>query len=683
MAQPKYPPLELSSSQASMLSAIFDTVLAQLTPEEEQAIQQKIQGRHDIYQVSSNQVAAMSQLSATSLQIPSVVVDFFSNHVAPDKRADLLRVLDILATRPGSFLLTGYWKPLPELSRQQREAVLLTWKNSSLQSLRNLFKILSNLCLYNAYSRTRSPLVDSIGHDAAHGDVFFETHPDYEPVEHARIPMMQTEEATQDGLAFDVVVVGSGAGGGVAAAELAKAGYSVLVIEKGKYYHQSEMVHEEETCYANMYDGGTSTTSTSGSIQCLSGATLGGGTALNYLVSLKPQHFVREEWAKLGLGYFASTQFSRDLDTVFDRIGASQDNILETKTNGRFEQGCHELGYPIEKVFVNTGGKAHHCSRCMMGCKAGIKNSTANTWLMDAWHHGARFLDKTLVTRIVTNNKNNNKAIGVECLVHNVQKPVFIRAKKVIAACGALRTPGLLKASGLSNSNIGKHLRLQPIMFGFGFFDETMRQMDGPLISRVCNASDDCHGDHYGAKIEEGLMLPGGLASKVPWYGAAKHKELMLRHKSVASFVNVVRDKDSVGVVTFDPNSPTPVYEYALSKHDAKSLTICIQRNMRILAAAGARELYTSQANVEGFAFHDDEASRADNPRFNQCRMGTLPKSSVVQPTGETWECKNIYIADGSVLPTAVGVNPMVTIEAIALHVSRQVISTLAASSRL
>ncbi|KAK4511725.1 GTPase activating protein [Mucor velutinosus] len=707
MVQTKYPPMELSSSQANMLGAIFDTVLAQLTPEEEQAIKQKMQGKEGIYHVSMDQVAAISRLSATSLQIPSVVVDFFSSNVAPDKRADLVRVLDILATRPGSLLLTGYWKPMPELSRQQREDIMLKWKNSSLPSLRNLFKVLSNLCLYNAYSRTHSPLIDSIGHNAANGDAFFENHPDYDPVEHERIPMMQTEEATRGKLEFDVVVVGSGAGGGVAAAELAKAGYSVLVIEKGKYYHQSEMAHEEETCYTNMYDGGTSTTSTSGSIQCLSGATLGGGTALNYLVSLKPQHFVREEWAKQGLSYFASPQFSRDLDKVFGRIGASQENMLETKTNSKFEKGCHELGYHIEKVFVNTGGRAHHCSRCMMGCKSGIKNSTANTWLLDALHHGARFLDRTFVTRVVTNNRGT-KAIGVECQIHDAQQPVFIKAKKVIVACGALRTPGLLKSSGLSNSNIGKHLRLQPIMFGFGFFDEAMRQMDGPLISRVCNASDDCHGDHYGAKIEEGLMLPGGLASKIPWYGAAKHKELMLRHKSVASFVNVVRDKDSVGVVTFDPSSPNPVYEYALSKHDAKSLTVCIQRNMRILAAAGARELYTSQANVEGFAFNDDEESSADNPRFNQwldrvskagisavstplvsvhqlgsCRMGTSPKLSVVQPTGETWECKHIYIADGSVFPTAVGVNPMVTIEAIALHVSRNVISTLASSARL
>jgi hypothetical protein len=250
----------------------------------------------------------------------------------------------------------------------------------------------------------------------------------------------------------------------------------------------------------------------------------------------------------------------------------------------------------------------------MMGCKSGIKNSTANTWLLDALHSGkTRFLDKTLVTRVLT---NKNQAIGVECQVHDAHQLVTIAAKTVIVACGALRTPSLLQSSGLCNPHIGKHLKLQPILFGFGFFDETIQQSNGPLITRVCNTSDNCHGDNYGAKIEEGLLLPGALASKLPWLGAAKHKELMLRHKSVVSFVNVVRDKDSIGTVSLDAQDANPVFEYALSNHDAKSMIICIERNMKILAAAGARELYTSQPNVEPFVFRENESSSTDNPRF-------------------------------------------------------------------
>jgi hypothetical protein len=288
MTEPtKYPPLVLNNAQSNTLGAIFDTFIARLTSKEEEDLQCKIRDKTDIYQVTSQQVSSISELSSSSLGIPNIVLEFFANHVAPDKRKDLIRVLDLLDTCPGSLLLTGHWAPFASLSRHEREQVLLSWKNARLPSLRNLFKIMSGLCLYNAYSRTQSPLIDSIGHDASRGDVFFETHDEYEPVEHERIPMMSTEEATQTQHKFDVIVVGSGAGGGVAAAELANAGYSVLVIEKGRYYHQSEMVHEEQSNYAKMYEAGTSTSSTSGSIQCLSGATLGGGTALNYLVSLK------------------------------------------------------------------------------------------------------------------------------------------------------------------------------------------------------------------------------------------------------------------------------------------------------------------------------------------------------------------------------------------------------------
>jgi hypothetical protein len=145
----------------------------------------------------------------------------------------------------------------------------------------------SGLCLFNAYSRTNSPVTKSNGYDASDGNPFFENHPDYHPVKHDRIPMVTTEEATLNPREFDVIVVESGAGGGVVASELTQAGYSVLVIEKGRYYHRSEIVQEEEKGFANMYDSVTASASMNGAIQCLVGSTLDGGTALNYLVSLK------------------------------------------------------------------------------------------------------------------------------------------------------------------------------------------------------------------------------------------------------------------------------------------------------------------------------------------------------------------------------------------------------------
>ncbi|KAI8355157.1 hypothetical protein BD560DRAFT_407337 [Blakeslea trispora] len=674
------PPVHLSEAQKRTLIAIMDTFIAPLSAEEQKKLEANI--KQSSLRLSATQVSTMASISASSLDMLPAVIKKIEN-IPQDKQDGLLRILGLLSTRPGSFLMTGSWTPLMDLDSKRRQEIMYSWKISSLQIFRSLFKAFSSLSLFVAYNQTRSALNECIGYDATQGDTFFENHPDYSPIEHARLPMMTTQEALRGPMRFDAIVVGSGAGGGVAAAMLSKQGLSVLVVEKGKYYHQSEMVPFEEDAYSNMYDTGSSVSSENGTIECLSGATLGGGTALNYLVSLKPQHFVREEWARTGLDYFISPEFNQDLDVVFKRIGASQENILITKTNQKFEKGCRELGYPIEKVNVNTKGLPHHCSRCMFGCRSGIKQSTANTWLQDAHHHGATFLDRTEVTRVLTDRQ---RAIGVECVVHGSQKKIVIHASRVIVACGALRTPSLLRASGLSNPNIGKHLRLQPILFGFALFDEEIRQTDGPPITRVSDVDGD-------AKIEEGLVLPGALASRLPWRSSAQHKELMLRHQHILSLINVVRDQDSVGKVL--PGS-YPTFEYKLGKGDEQRMITCLERNMKVMVAAGARELYTMQPHVEPFRFEKEEESRIDNPRFKiwmqevikagitpvstglvsvhqlgSCRMGINPQVSVVRPTGETWEVKNLFVADGSLFPTAVGVNPMVTIEALALKVAR------------
>lgn len=274
------------------------------------------------------------------------------------------------------------------------------------------------------------------------------------------------------------------------------------------------------------------------------------------------------------------------------------------------------LGYPIELVPVNTSGRAHYCSRCMYGCKSGIKNSTANTWLLDAMRKGAQFLDRTLVTRVLTTDRGR-KATGVECFVHETQQVTTIKAKQVIISCGSLRTPSLLRQSGLSNPNIGRHLRLQPIVFNFGLYNEPINQNNGPLMTRVCNVSDNCQGDNYGVKIEEGPMLPGTLSTRIPWLSAAKHKEIMMRYKNMVTLLNVIRDKDSVGYIEYgDTPDARPVYHYELSKHDERSVVVGIEKTMNILVTSGARELYSSQANVEPFYFKENEASSIDNGRY-------------------------------------------------------------------
>jgi choline dehydrogenase-like flavoprotein len=313
-----------------------------------------------------------------------------------------------------------------------------------------------------------------------------------------------------------------------------------------------------------------------------------------------------------------------------------------------------------------------------------------NTWLRDAAHYRAQFLPSTKVIRVLT---KNNTATGVECLV-NYERPVTIQASQVIVAAGSLQSPGVLLRSGLKNKHIGKHLRLHPCSITFGFFDRDIRTFEGSIMTAVSNVAENVDNEGYGAKLEVPCLHPGSFSTVLPWRGTAAHKELMMRYHRCAPILILSRDKDSTGVVRYD-NQENVVVDWQLSTHDRLSLMAGIERSLNILVAAGARELHTGQFGVEPFVFEQGEESRVDNQRFiawkqqvikygfpqdgagvfcahqmGTNRMGISQKNSVVKPTGETWEVKDLYVADASVFPTATGVNPMVTVEAIALHIA-------------
>ncbi|KAI8374786.1 hypothetical protein BD560DRAFT_327329 [Blakeslea trispora] len=678
MTASEYPPMILSISQKAALDAVLDTLIGPMTAEQEEALLRKVEANGHIYKVTTSDVKSLSKVTADSIGLTASVLELLGKVLHPDARSDFFGVLDSLSTDVGTQALTGFSQPFNELPREQREQALVSWRSSPVESMRVLFKTFSGLCFPIAYSYETTQMMKGIAYEDC--NEFFENHPEYEPVEYERLPMMTTEEATAKKLAYDVVVVGSGAGGGVAAAELATAGYSVLVIEKGKYYHQSELLQSESKDFQKMYDANGMIPTVQNSIDSLFGNTFGGGTTLNYT-------------------------YDEDIDRVFKRIGASKAKV-ENRASKKIKEGCDALGYHFDMAHLNTNGKRHYCLRCYLGCKSGVKQGTQNTWLRDAFEHGAQFLDRTRVNRIVI---ENGRAVGVECQVHDAQESIFISAKRVVAACGSLRTPLLLQSSGLKNPNIGQNTRLQPATVCLAYFDEPiMQQSEGHLISCISYAPENWNGDNYGSKIEDVAMVPSALATRVPWYGSAGHKELMLRHKTSILSIVLLRDKDSSGKVLYDAKSDTPIIDYEISSHDEKSFVVGIEMSMKMLVAAGARELYSPQPNVEPFIFGEDEEISVSHPRFlewldtihkagimtittpiaaahhiSSCRMGIDPNTSATKPSGETWDVKNLYVSDASIIPTAIGVNPMITIESTAIHVSREVAASLRRNSML
>ncbi|KAI9478620.1 MAG: hypothetical protein EXX96DRAFT_253826 [Benjaminiella poitrasii] len=676
------PSIEFNEGQLETLKVILDTFIAHIPKEQEDALVEKLKDTH-----SEQEVRQFCRLTSTSLQSLETIKGFINRTVLPDKRQELLLMLSLLSSRAGTFALTGYFDELKNLPLADREKVFLNWKNSFIPQLRLLYKTFHSLSCHPAYAAHSKNLGVAMHYNNLIKDQKYENVPE-------RFNMLNPDEVKND-MKFDVIIIGSGAGGGVVASQLAQAGKSVLVIEKGAYHYEDEFIVDESKAFENLYEAGGFAPSYEGSINMLAGSVFGGGTTVNWCASLKLQHFVREEWAKQGLAHFLSPKFAQDLDRVFERIGASTEGIVHNKSNQVLIDGCKKLGYPVADIPQNTSGRSHECEFCYAGCRAGIKNGTMNTWLRDASEHNAKFLVKTKVGHVII---KNGKATGVECLVAYERK-VRILADQVVVSAGSLQSPGVLLRSGLKNKNIGRHLKLHPCSITFGFFDQEIRTFQGSIMTAVSGvAENSVENDGYGVKLEVPCLHPGSFSTVIPWRGAVAHKELMMRYDQCAPILILTRDKDSVGSVRYD-DKENVVVDFALSSRDRQSLLAGIDRSLNILVAAGARELHTGQFGVDPFVFEKGEESRIDNPRFiawkqkvmkygfpqdgagvfcahqmGSNRMGISPKTSVVKPTGETWEVKDLFVADASVFPTASGVNPMVTTEAIALHIADSIL---------
>ncbi|CAO3593702.1 unnamed protein product [Absidia cylindrospora] len=690
------PPLQLNQQQRNTITTILDTFLAPLSASETAELQQKMTHYPAI---QSSQVALMAQTAAsTQHQVVDALVAFLQRSMPePVKQHQFLQFLGWLESPAGMAVLSqGHhitaWSGLMVLDRA---ALMHRWRHSRFTVWRQLYQSLAALTWAATYMR---PEAAETLHKAIGYPTFDPVRSalDYTPVyPRPRLVPLTTNMNPQQ---YDVIVIGSGAGGGVVAARAAMAGLSVLVLEKGPYYHESDYVlHEGLAAQRNLERGGTFLNEQA-TMGFMAGSLVGGGTSINYSASLKLPHYVRKEWADLGLPYFTSNKFMQDTERVCERIGATTDGIQLHGSNQILMDGCKNLGYHHEKIAQNSGGHPHECHWCLAGCRDGIKNGSMNTWLRDAMDHGARLMVDQKVERVVI-DPETEQATGV--VLANLD---IIRARRVVVSAGTLQSPGILQRSGLTSPHVGAHLRVHPCVATYGYFDHVVDTHQGTMMTAYSDVVANFQGDHYGAKIEGVSHHPGMMANATPWHGALDHKYALLRWRYATPLLTVSRDKDSVGNVFYDNDGLVKV-NYTMSKRDQRSVLEGIVASAKILVAAGAREVRTMQPTVRPFVFAEDQVPAVDHPRFQRwiktvraigcpalattphqmgtCRMGASASNSVVKPTGETWQVKGLYVADASVFRTSSGVNPMVTIMAISLHIADQLVQSFTDSAKL
>lgn len=501
--------------------------------------------------------------------------------------------------------------------------------------------------------------------------------------------VVDSDEARLDA---DVCIVGSGAGGGVIAGELARRGLSVIVLEAGGYYDTVDFNQLELWSLRNLYWRGGYQTTQEDSVHLMAASTLGGGTQINWENCLLTPDWVRGEWERdYGLDGLAGSEYESQLNAVMRRL---QVNANCSDFNGphlRFEAGTRRLGYHLVRAMRNIDPAKYDPDTAGFhgyGDITGSRQSTVNTYLTDAQAAGARILVRTRATRITS---EAGRATGVEavCMRSDGRRTrLSVRAPTVVSACGALETPALLLRSGLGGASVGSYLRLHPCIGITAHFPEAQASWWGPPQAAVCDEFLRAYQD-YGFVIEgnhQGLSL---TAASTPWRSGREHKALMAESSKLATLIAIVRDH-GWGKVTLDAESQAQISYRVDDPIDVESITRGLLEVAKVHEAAGAdgmraagrltmhewsrgEDLSAWVSKIEIAHENPNRISLFSAHQMGTARMGRDVATSVAQPSGELHETRGVWIGDTSAFPTACGVNPMITCMALATRTASRI----------
>jgi choline dehydrogenase-like flavoprotein len=447
----------------------------------------------------------------------------------------------------------------------------------------------------------------------------------------------------------DVVIVGSGAGGATTARVLAERGIDVIVLEEGELYDSSTYTTDPLTALGRLYrDGGLTVLEGRPAIPLPLGRCVGGTTVINSGTCVRTPGDVLLRWRdEFGLPW--ATEIEDEFEAIERDLAVTALDPASAGPNAAVcRHGADAIGAANRAVLRNAG-RVVRCGTCPTGCAIDAKQAMHVSELPRAVAAGARIRSGARVEKIIV---QGGRATGV-AVRREDGRPYAVSARAVVVAAGAIGTPELLLRQGLSTPGTGRNLHVQPACWVGGLYDQDVRGWEGVMQS--------WHVDEWrsrGLFLEATFTpLPFG-AHWLPGLGRA-FKERVEQIGRLAVIGVHLADRSSGRVRVRGDRARIG---YRLSAEDARTLGFGIARAADILFAAGVRP---AQLRLE--AFHP----------MGTARIGA-DAGSVVAPDGQLRALPGLYVADGSLLPTALGVNPMVTILATARRVGRDLAVRLA-----
>ena len=489
----------------------------------------------------------------------------------------------------------------------------------------------------------------------------------------------------------DVCVVGSGAGGAVAAKELAEAGRSVVVLEAGPHHDPSEFTGNEKDMLPLLFwDAGMRGTD-DGSVLVYQGRGLGGSTVHNLCYAVRTPDAILNWWGSaFGVHDLAPSDLAPSLDRVEAALGVNQ--IQEEGVNNLnrlIRQGCRELGWSGLVQRHNRGPCPDCSAACVLGCpNSGPdsgKQSMAVTYLPRALDLGARVYTDCLATAVLT---EGDGVVGVEGRFLSPEGRsigrLTVRSQAVVLASGAVNSPQVWLNSRLPDpwSQVGRNLHLHPAVFVGAVFPEPVDAYRGMPHSFYVDQFLDLERDPQGGYVLMPIFGPPVMvAAAVPSFGR-EHRELMDQYRHMGAMLVLLHDS-SAGRVTVDRHGD-PVIRYRLNTVDRERLVEGLERCAELLFAAGAEKVILPcnqrvviergdglEAIRRRGIVENDILMASSHPQ-GTLRMGEDPRRSVVDSYGQAHTVKGLHVADASLFPGSVAVPPTLTIAALADRVARR-----------